>query len=85
MKKTDGEGTAGIRILDAYEEITPLSKEEKVLLRAMLTYPNKFLKLCNLYYNKRRTCISPAMTKKMSDALEEEQIMEGFLQKYWAI
>jgi len=85
MKKTDGEGLGAMQILRTYEEISPLSDEKNMILRGMLTYPNKFLKLCNLYYNKRRTCISPAMTKKMSDALKEEEIMNVFLQKYWLI
>lgn len=38
----------------------------------MLLYPEKFLRLINEYYNRRRTCVSPAMRERLAAAAKEE-------------
>jgi hypothetical protein len=39
----------------------------------MLLYPEKFLRLVNEYYNKRRACVSPAMGERLAAAALEEK------------
>ena len=43
-----------------------------ILLQGMLLYPEKFLRLINEYYNRRRTCVSPAMRERLAAAAKEE-------------
>ncbi len=72
MKKTAG-GKAGVfQMLEAYQKNNPLRENEKILLQALAIYPEKFLRLTNEYYNKRRACVSPAMQERLALAAEEE-------------
>ena len=51
----------------------PLSENDLTLLQGMLLYPEKFLRLVNEYYNKRRVCVSPAMGERLAAAALEEK------------
>ena len=47
------------------------------MIYAMLLYPSKFFKLCNSYYNKRRSFISGAVEEKFArccDVAEREEL-----------
>lgn len=73
QKKTGG-GREGVkRMLEAYGKSCPLSEKSLILLQGMLIYPEKFLRLVNEYYNKRRACVSPAMEERLAAAAKEEQ------------
>lgn len=72
MKKTDGTKDGVIQMLEAYKKYNPLDKNEEVLLQALTIYPEKFMRLINEYYNKRRACVSPAMQERLALAAEEE-------------
>ena len=73
MKKTGG-SAEGVRcMLDAYEKHSHISDRELLLLRALAVYPEKFLRLLNEYYNRRRVCVSPAMSERMAGAVREEE------------
>lgn len=39
----------------------------------MNLYPEKFLRLVNQYYNKRRACVSPAMQERLTAAAREQE------------
>lgn len=58
-------------VLAAYG--TSLSAGDLVLLEGMLLYPEKFLRLVHEYYNRRRTCVSPAMRERLAAAAAEEE------------
>jgi len=72
MKKTEGDKDGVVGMLEAYQKNNPLEEGEKVLLQALVIYPEKFLRLINEYYNKRRACVSPAMQERLALAAEEE-------------
>ena len=72
LKKTDG-AEAGIHgMLESYGKHCPLSEKDLILLQGMLVYPEKFLRLVNEYYNRRRACVSPAMQERLAAAAREE-------------
>lgn len=73
LKKTDGCGDGVKRMLDVYGKSCPLSEKDLILLQGMLVYPEKFLRLVNEYYNKRRACVSPAMQERLASAAQEEE------------
>lgn len=52
-------------VLDDYLRINRLSPVEIRMLYPLLLYPEKFLKLCNYYYSKKRTWIPSAMIGRM--------------------
>ena len=70
-KKTAGESDGVWEILESYSRHCPLSDRDLTLLRGMLVYPEKFLRLVNEYHNRRRACVSPAMQERLSAAAEE--------------
>lgn len=72
-KKTGGTAAGVIAMLESYGRHCPLSEKDLLLLQGMLVYPEKFLRLVNEYYNRRRTCVSPAMQERLAAAAEEEQ------------
>lgn len=72
LKKTDGAEAGVDAMLERYGRSCPLSQKDLTLLQGMLLYPEKFLRLVNEYYNRRRTCVSPAMQERLAAAAEEE-------------
>lgn len=84
MKKLEGTQQGAVGILSAYQEQLPLSEEEKMLLRALIAYPEKFLRLMNEYYNRRKSCVSPAMQERLASAILEEEktrILLNYIEK----
>lgn len=71
MKKTEGHTEGVLAMLKAFEKQYPLSEKDILLLQGMLVYPEKFLRLINEYYNKRRACISPAMEERLTAAAQD--------------
>ena len=60
-------------MLESYGKHCPLSAADLTILRGMLVYPEKFLRLVNEYYNRRRACVSPAMQERLAAAAREEE------------
>lgn len=73
MKKTDGSGSGAEKMLAAYSKSCPLSSTDITLLEGMNLYPEKFLRLVNQYYNRRRACVSPAMQERLTAAAQEQE------------
>ena len=71
MKKTDGQAEGVLAMLNAFEKQYTLSEKDLLLLQGMLLYPEKFLRLINEYYNRRRACISPAMEERLQAAAQD--------------
>ena len=69
------------RLLDAYQQVRPLSHGEKQVLMALLIYPQRYLKLVNAYYNKRRVCVSQAEVARLRECLDswsrEDEVLSG--------
>ncbi len=70
---------SAFEIVDIYGEKRPLDKEKIKIIYAMLLYPSKFFRLCNKYYNKRRSFISPAVEEKFDRCCQMAEREEKFL------
>lgn len=73
FKKANGDAAGVWQMLEHYGRHQPLQTEDLILLQGMLVYPEKFLRLVNEYYNKRRACVSPAMQERLAAAAQEEK------------
>ena len=73
MKKTAGDAAGVWEMLESYGRHCPLSDGDLIILQGMLVYPEKFLRLVNEYYNRRRSCVSPAMGERLAAAAREEE------------
>ncbi len=79
LKKTDGGIGTAEEMLHRYHEKRPLSKQDMNIMIGILTYPDKFMRLCNEYYNKRQVCISPAVRERMELCIVEKEKQDIFL------
>ncbi|WP_458407561.1 hypothetical protein [Anaerotignum sp.] len=73
FKKTASNAEGVAKMLENYGKHQPLSAGDLTILQGMLIYPEKFLRLVNEYYNKRRACVSPAMQERLAAAAKEEE------------
>lgn len=73
FKKTAGNADGVWQMLERYGRACPLSEGDLQILQGMLLYPEKFLRLVNEYYNRRRACVSPAMQERLAAAVREEE------------
>lgn len=73
FKKTEGTAAGVHQMLESYGKHQPLSGDDLTILQGMLIYPEKFLRLVNEYYNRRRACVSPAMQERLASAAKEEE------------
>ncbi|MBQ7102492.1 MAG: hypothetical protein IJN89_00365, partial [Anaerotignum sp.] len=83
FRKTEGTEKGVFAMLEGYGKHQPLSEKDLTILRGMLIYPEKFLRLVNEYYNKRRACVSPAMQERLAAAAKEEEnrrILKGMIE-----
>lgn len=84
FRKTEGTAEGVAKMLEGYGKYLPLSEDDLAILQGMLIYPEKFLRLVNEYYNKRRACVSPAMQERLATAAKEEEkgrILREFVKK----
>lgn len=71
MKNEDCNCEIANKIIEEYNNIRNVSKSDLKVVYGMITFPNKFLKLCNEYYNKRRVCISGAMLERFEKCVDD--------------
>lgn len=81
MEKNSWQCSLGKRLLAAYEKVRALSEREKRLLCILLSYPEKFWKITNYYYNSRKSLIPQKNMDKLEMLLEQQEEKKAFLQK----
>ncbi len=77
------EGAALGGLWQAYRQVRPLERGEAQVLMALLTYPQRYLKLINAYYNKRRVCVSQAEVARLRECLESREREDAALANLW--
>lgn len=65
LEKHDWDCRLGEKMLQAYQEVRPLTREEIENLRVRFAYPEKFWKLANYYYTHNKAWISEKNTEKL--------------------
>ena len=69
-------------ILDGYNSIVSLQKQDYLSLYLLMYYPDKFWKISNRYYNAKKTWIAPKMIEKLSKVVTQNQQKQEFLVKF---
>ncbi len=79
MKKADFDCEYMKRIFFTYAGNTVFTKQEEDVVKAIITFPWKFMNLCNEYYNKKRNyCLNPAVERFqrcIEASVNEEKIL----------
>lgn len=71
----------GYNILEKYNKICPISKEEHKILMVMLEFPEKFWKVVNQYYNSNKSWIPDKNVEKLKMVYTQQQKKEMFIKK----
>lgn len=85
MEKNDWDILYGSNIIEAYDKIKPISKEELNLLYILLLYPEKFWKITNYYFNGKKSWISVRNIQKLNSIGEQNPKKKVFLKKLESI
>lgn len=82
LEKTAWQEKTAFELLDRYHSVRGLSEAEWERLYARLSYPEKFWKIANFYYNSGKAWIPVKNTEKLYRLLEQEEEKKHFLDRY---
>ena len=82
LEKNNWDSSLGTMIMDTYLSVRTLSEEERRVLYAMLTFPEKFWKISNRYYNSRKSWISSVKYDKLCRFKKTEGQRRDFLNTF---
>ena len=85
MEKNDWDILYGSNMIEAYDRVKPISKEELKVLYLLLLYPEKFWKITNFYYNGKKSWVSGRNTQKLNIIGEQNSKKEMFLDRLESI
>jgi len=81
LEKTDWNISFGEELLKAYENYRPLPAISRIDLYYRLSYPEKFWKIANFYYNSGKAWIPGRNMEKLDKLLGQEEMKREFLDK----
>ena len=79
MEKNEWDEQLGIKMIDEYTKSIDMSEDEMKLLEVMLIFPEKFWKIANQYYNKRKVWVSGKNLQKINSLNEQEVKRKCFI------
>ena len=80
LEKNDWNLELGHQLLKCYEETTSYKDYEKVIMKAMLSYPEKFWKIVNYYYNSNKAWYSEKNEEKLRAFQSQEEKRWKFIE-----
>lgn len=80
MEKNNWSKELGLFVLQSYEKQKKLSQEDKYQLYFRLSYPEKFWKIANFYYNSSKVWIPAKNMEKFEKILRQEEQKYLFLE-----
>lgn len=75
----------GQELIQAYEKEQPISSLSRIDLYYRLSYPEKFWKIVNFYYNSGKAWIPDKNQEKLDKLLEQEQEKKCFMEEAFRI
>ena len=85
LEKSGWSVTLGKELLEAYQQIRPLSAYDTIDLYYRLAYPEKFWKIANFYFNSRKVWIPEKNMEKLNKVLEQETARQTFLERVFCM
>ncbi|MCY6958744.1 CotS family spore coat protein [Clostridium brassicae] len=82
LKRRDWNMDCASLIIDAYNEISPLSKEEYRILFAFLLFPQRFWRLANRYYYNEVNWATNTFNKKIQALINEQEQYIKFIENF---
>lgn len=81
MEKHDWNVELWAKMLSAYEEGRALSETERQVLWCLLAFPEKFTRVCNRYFNMKKSWIPGKNAQKLQMVLNQEEQKQAALRK----
>ncbi len=85
MRKCNWNPAKASMILKAYSEHGAVTKDEIVVMKAMLLFPQKFWRVANRYYNSRRSWAQRNFTGMLEEVVAENADHVRFMKQYETI
>ncbi|MCX7772759.1 MAG: CotS family spore coat protein [Clostridia bacterium] len=82
MRKCNWNPTKATLLLEAYSEFEPITKDENVVMKAMLLFPQKFWRVANRYYNSRRSWAQKNFTGMLEEVVAEYHDHIRFMKQF---
>ena len=82
MEKNNWAEGIGFELINSYDKIRPMEKEEFRQLYYRLAYPEKFWKIVNFYYNSGKALIPGRNLEKLIRVTGQEKDKQDFLEKF---
>lgn len=84
MEKNNWSVEFGKAVIDSYNEVKALSKEEYQTLYVLLLYPEKFWKVTNYYFNNKKSWISKRNIQKLTSQQQQTPLKADFLKELFS-
>lgn len=79
MEKNNWDITLGKKLLEEYNKMRRISEEEYEALKLMFSYPEKFWKIINYYYNSNKAWYSEKNEEKLKQLQNQEEVRWNFI------
>ena len=79
LEKSNWSVSLGKELLSAYEEERPITALSRIDLYYRLSYPEKFWKIANFYYNSGKAWIPERNREKLEKLVAQEKEKQAFL------
>lgn len=79
LEKSNWSIALGVMLLEAYEQVRPISAMSRIDLYYRLAYPEKFWKIANFYYNSGKAWIPGRNQEKLEKLISQEKEKQHFL------
>lgn len=85
MEKHNWNTGLAVKMLDAYDDLYPISKDRWTLLGIRMSYPEKYWKIANYYYNNHKSFLPEKNLEKLQTMLRQERKWLEFLSELFGI
>jgi len=82
MRKCNWDIRKAENILDSYCSVEPLSRDEFVVLKAIILFPQKFWRVANRYYNTRRSWSERSFVERLKEVTAEMGYHKNFIRNF---
>ncbi|NJD01779.1 MAG: CotS family spore coat protein [Ruminiclostridium sp.] len=82
MRKCNWDMDKAILILDGYNSVERLSRDEIAVMKLILQFPQKFWRVVNRYYNSRRSWSERSFIVKLQEVIDEVGGHRKFIDSY---
>lgn len=85
LEKHQWDPRLGKKLLLAYQQVRPLSREETENLRIRFAYPEKYWKLANYYYTHNKAWISEKNLEKLRKLRDQREKWRNFVESGFTV